>query len=195
MFVDLSFKSMGDFAPDKIAEQVPALAELLKMRRQLEELLGYMDGKVNAEKRIAQLLTNEPLLAQVADEAMKRQGGGLSMAEQEKARHVPAPPRPRPSTWANSATFWKRTSASRKTTAHKLQKLVQNLALAAAERSGTATISGNAVKSIKIADRRDRQPAHHPDERDPALPPKCARSRAPGAGCTIWSTTPKPTRS
>ncbi len=72
MFVDLSFKSMGDFAPDKIAEQVPALSELLKMRRQLEELLSYMDGKVNAEKRIAQLLTNEPLLAQVADEAMKQ---------------------------------------------------------------------------------------------------------------------------
>ncbi|MGB8814882.1 MAG: type VI secretion system contractile sheath small subunit [Paracoccaceae bacterium] len=71
MFVDLSFKNMGDFAPDKIAEQVPALAELLKMRRQLEELLGYMDGKVSAEKRIAQLLTNEPLLAQVAEEAMK----------------------------------------------------------------------------------------------------------------------------
>ena len=31
----------------------------------------------------------------------------------------------------------------------KLQKLVQNLALAAKEKSGTATISGNAVKSIK----------------------------------------------
>ncbi len=31
----------------------------------------------------------------------------------------------------------------------KLQKLVQNLALAATERSGTAVISGNAVKSIK----------------------------------------------
>lgn len=71
MFVDLSFKNMGDFSPDKVAEQVPELAELLRMRRQLEELLSYMDGKVNAEKRIAQLLTNEPLLAQVADEAMK----------------------------------------------------------------------------------------------------------------------------
>jgi type VI secretion system protein ImpB len=70
MFVDLSFKSMGDFAPDKIAEQVPALAELLKMRRQLEELLSYMDGKVDAEKRIAQLLSNEPLLAQAAEAAM-----------------------------------------------------------------------------------------------------------------------------
>ncbi|MCX7888219.1 MAG: type VI secretion system contractile sheath small subunit [Rhodobacteraceae bacterium] len=71
MFVDLTFKSMADFAPDRIAEQVPQLAELLKMRRQLEELLSYMDGKVNAEKRIAQLLNNEPLLAQVAEEAMK----------------------------------------------------------------------------------------------------------------------------
>jgi type VI secretion system protein ImpB len=71
MFVDLSFKNMGDFAPDKVATQVPALAELLKMRKQLEELLGYMDGKVDAEKRIAQLLANEPLLAQAADAAMQ----------------------------------------------------------------------------------------------------------------------------
>jgi len=70
MFVDLSFKSMSDFAPDKIADQVPALSELLKMRRQLEELLSYMDGKVDAEKRIAQLLNNEPLLAQAAEAAM-----------------------------------------------------------------------------------------------------------------------------
>lgn len=70
LFVDLTFKSMRDFAPDRVAEQVPALAELLRMRRQLEELLGYMDGKVNAEKRIAQLLSNEPLLAQVASEAV-----------------------------------------------------------------------------------------------------------------------------
>ena len=31
----------------------------------------------------------------------------------------------------------------------KLKKLVQNLAMAAREKSGTATISGNAVKSIK----------------------------------------------
>jgi type VI secretion system protein ImpB len=38
-------------------------------------LLGYMDGKVNAEKRIAQLLANEPLLQQVAEEAMKSEGG------------------------------------------------------------------------------------------------------------------------
>jgi type VI secretion system protein ImpB len=70
MAIDLTFNSMGDFAPDKIAEQVPQLAEILRMRRQLEELLGFMDGRVDAEKRIAQLLNNEPLLARIADQAM-----------------------------------------------------------------------------------------------------------------------------
>jgi type VI secretion system protein ImpB len=68
--LDLSFRAMSDFAPDKIAEQVPQLAELLRMRRQLEELLGFMGGRIDAEKRIAQLLTNEPLLAQVAQTAI-----------------------------------------------------------------------------------------------------------------------------
>jgi len=75
LFVDLTFNSMGDFAPDKMAAQVPALNELLKMRGQLEELLGYMDGKVDAEKRIAQLLNNEPLLAQAAEAALKNAEG------------------------------------------------------------------------------------------------------------------------
>jgi type VI secretion system protein ImpB len=68
--IDLTFASMGDFAPDRVAEQVPQLAELLRMRRQLEELLGFMDGRIDAEKRIAQLLNNEPLLAQIAGQAM-----------------------------------------------------------------------------------------------------------------------------
>ena len=68
--VDLTFRSMGDFAPDKIAEQVPQLAELLRMRRQLEELLGFMDGRADAEKRIAALLANEPLLARIAGSAV-----------------------------------------------------------------------------------------------------------------------------
>lgn len=68
--VDLSFRSMGDFSPDKVAEQVPPLAELLRMRRQLEELLGFMDGRADAEKRIAALLNDEPLLARIAGPAV-----------------------------------------------------------------------------------------------------------------------------
>jgi type VI secretion system protein ImpB len=73
--IDLTFNSMGDFAPDRVAEQIPQLAELLKMRRQLEELLGFMDGRVDAEKRIAQLLNNEPLLAQIASQATDEKAG------------------------------------------------------------------------------------------------------------------------
>ena len=68
--IDLTFTSIGDFAPDQIAEQVPQLAEILKMRRQLVELLGFMDGRVDAEKRISQLLNNEPLLQQIASQAL-----------------------------------------------------------------------------------------------------------------------------
>ncbi len=44
-----------------IAAQVPALAELLKMRQQLEELLGYMDGKV-LDKTEVQALADLPTL-------------------------------------------------------------------------------------------------------------------------------------
>jgi type VI secretion system protein ImpB len=73
IFVDLAFGNMGDFAPDRMAEQVPQLAELLKMRRQLVELLGYMDGRVDAEKRIAQMLNNEPLLQQIATTALDKE--------------------------------------------------------------------------------------------------------------------------
>ena len=69
LFVDVSFRSMGDFTPDRMAEQVPAVRELLEIRRKLEELLSYMDGKVDAEKRIARLLADEPLLARLAEEA------------------------------------------------------------------------------------------------------------------------------
>src|SRR5687768_984386 len=68
--LDLTFSKMGDFAPDKIAEQVPQLAEILRMRRQLMELLSFMDGRTDAQKRIAQILNNDPLLAQIADQAL-----------------------------------------------------------------------------------------------------------------------------
>jgi len=73
--IDLTFSNMGDFAPDKVAEQIPQLAELLRMRRQLEELLGMMDGRIDAEKRIAKLLNNEPLLAQIASQAADPKSG------------------------------------------------------------------------------------------------------------------------
>ncbi|MEL6478920.1 MAG: type VI secretion system contractile sheath small subunit [Pseudomonadota bacterium] len=66
MGVDLSFTSMKDFTPGKIAEQVPALKELLDARNELKSLLTFMDGRANAEKAIKELLNNETLMKSLA---------------------------------------------------------------------------------------------------------------------------------
>ncbi len=151
MFVDLSFKTMSDFAPDKVAEQMPALAELLKMRRQLEELLGYMDGKVDAEKRIAQLL-NERAAAGAGrrggDGRPQRQGGELSMAEEEKLAGGAAA-EAEAIDLGEFSDLLEKDFRVKDTEAKSCRRWSANLALAAKERSGTAAISGNAVKSIK----------------------------------------------
>ena len=60
--VDVSFESMEDFSPDKVAEKVDGVKELLEARRQLSNLLSYMDGKTGAEELITKLLEDESLL-------------------------------------------------------------------------------------------------------------------------------------
>ncbi len=54
--VDLTFKSMDDFTPDAIANKVDGVKELLQTRKELKNLLSYMDGKANAEEWLSQLL-------------------------------------------------------------------------------------------------------------------------------------------
>ncbi len=70
--VDLTFNSMDDFTPGRVAEQVPATAKLLEARRQLSDLLAYMDGKDKAEGVINQLLSNPELLSTLAAESKAR---------------------------------------------------------------------------------------------------------------------------
>ena len=60
--VDVSFESMDDFSPDKVAEKVDGVKELLEARKQLSNLLSYMDGKSGAEDLISKLLEDETLL-------------------------------------------------------------------------------------------------------------------------------------
>jgi len=64
--VDITFDSMDDFSPAAVAGKVEALAELLKARGQLQNLLTYMDGKTGAEDLIAKLLNNPALLQALA---------------------------------------------------------------------------------------------------------------------------------
>lgn len=71
--VELQFKSMDDFEPGRIAEQVPVLNELLQMRKKLVELLGKMEGNDALEKLLADVIGNtekkQALLAELNKEA------------------------------------------------------------------------------------------------------------------------------
>jgi type VI secretion system protein ImpB len=56
--VELNFKSMDDFEPAKVAEQVPALKELLEMRQRLTYLQSKMEGNDKVEELLADVLKN-----------------------------------------------------------------------------------------------------------------------------------------
>jgi type VI secretion system protein ImpB len=70
--VDLTFNSMADFSPGKVAENVPATAKLLEARRELSDLLAYMGGKDKAQDVIDSLLANPDLLKTLAAESKAR---------------------------------------------------------------------------------------------------------------------------
>ena len=76
--VDLTFTSMKDFTPAKIAEQVGPLKELLDARNELKSLLTFMDGRANAEKAIKELLNNETLMKSLATSEAQAAGGEKS---------------------------------------------------------------------------------------------------------------------
>jgi type VI secretion system protein ImpB len=81
--VDLTFKSMDDFSPGTIAKCVPALAQLLEARQQLNDLMLYMDGKDGAQELLDKLLKDPELMkalsaakANSADDAGEADGSG-----------------------------------------------------------------------------------------------------------------------
>ena len=64
--VELTFDSMDDFSPAAVATKVDALNKLLEARKQLANLITYMDGKSGAEDLVAKLLQDPALLQTLA---------------------------------------------------------------------------------------------------------------------------------
>ena len=64
--VELTFESMEDFSPAAIAGKVDALNKLLEARKQLSNLITYMDGKSGAEDLVSKLLQDPALLQALA---------------------------------------------------------------------------------------------------------------------------------
>ncbi|WP_442678867.1 type VI secretion system contractile sheath small subunit [Sphingomonas sp. ASY06-1R] len=67
--VDLTFKTLEDFNPGRIARNLPALAKLLEAREQLNDLMVYMDGKAGAQALLDKVLKDPALMATLASEA------------------------------------------------------------------------------------------------------------------------------
>jgi type VI secretion system protein ImpB len=59
MSVELAFKSMADFEPAAVVEQVEPLRKLLDVRNQLRDLLSKADRSQDLENLLEQILTNE----------------------------------------------------------------------------------------------------------------------------------------
>jgi type VI secretion system protein ImpB len=73
--VKLRFNDMSAFEPPQIARQVPALRKLFEARQQLDNLRRYMDGRVDAEQRLKELLEDPSLMQALRDRAGPRPGG------------------------------------------------------------------------------------------------------------------------
>jgi len=78
--VELNFKSMDDFDPARMAEQVPALNELLQMRQKLTQLLGKMEGNDKLEALLADVLSNTEKAAALAKQM------GIEAGKPEEAK-------------------------------------------------------------------------------------------------------------
>jgi len=76
--VELNFKHLDDFEPARVAEQVPALRELLHMRQRLNQLLSKMEGNDKLEALLGEVLNSTEKAQNLAKEL------GLE-AEGEKA--------------------------------------------------------------------------------------------------------------
>ena len=70
--VDLSFESMDDFNPAAVASKVDGLKDLLQARKELSNLLSYMDGKEGAENLINKILNDPALMKALAAKAKEK---------------------------------------------------------------------------------------------------------------------------
>ena len=79
--VDLTFESMEDFSPAAIAEKVEPLRKLLEARKELSNLMTYMDGKPGAEDLMAKVMSDPALMKSLAAQAAPSDEGDSETEE------------------------------------------------------------------------------------------------------------------
>ncbi len=84
LLVDITFESLDDFAPGKVAEKVEALQPYIQARKRLRRLLSLVDGRPGAEKLVGEALNSEALLTSLAEEAKAAPSAAGDAAETKK---------------------------------------------------------------------------------------------------------------
>lgn len=69
MAVELRFKNIDDFHPEKVAGQIDPLRKLVEARSRLSELLGKLDGNDRLDELLQDVLSNTEALQKLGEAA------------------------------------------------------------------------------------------------------------------------------
>jgi type VI secretion system protein ImpB len=71
--VELKFKSLDDFSPERVVEQVDPLRKLVETRKKLSELLNKLDGNDNLNELLQDVISSTDALQKLsADTGLKK---------------------------------------------------------------------------------------------------------------------------
>jgi type VI secretion system protein ImpB len=73
--VDLTFESLDDFAPERVAQQVKPLRELLELRTKLADLRGSLQGNEKLDEILQNTLNDSAAMKKLESEISIPQGG------------------------------------------------------------------------------------------------------------------------
>lgn len=66
--VDITFKTMDDFEPDRVVQNVKPLKELMELRTKLSDLIGSLQGNEKLERLLQDVMGNTEKLEQLKQE-------------------------------------------------------------------------------------------------------------------------------
>ena len=80
MAVELRFKSIDDFHPERVADQITPVRKLVEARSKLSDLLGKLDGNDTLDELLQDVIASTDSLEKLGEEA------GVKKPEKEETK-------------------------------------------------------------------------------------------------------------